>query len=164
MNCKNYKEGKEDCERCKEITTDELRDTLACWKGDFEKMIRKKLQIELDIQNIDAAEPEEPFKKAPETFESYEEAIAAKEKKMAYEMHKKKWGETLKKLQDELKNVNTIIIGMIPFRNSWIKVLVDDKQYGVGYRMDAWGGDHAVLEVHSWTQPMPNLEDRMQYN
>ena len=70
----------------------------------------------------------------------------------------------IKTLKETKEKLEKDIIRTLGVRLVWVKVPVDGVNYAVGYRTEAWGGDHIVLLVEKWKDDMYQLRDIRDYD
>jgi len=153
MNCKNPKYMiKEE----KPMTEEMLSD-----------LVKRTIEITKEI--IDNRDPPRPFDKVAKSYESLKEAEEAKIMLDAWEKTKADNQKRREVLQDEQKQIHSKIIEILPFRNTWIKVVVkkdnktevlQDIEYAVGYYNCDHGGNHNVVDIMTWDKDLPELKDR----
>lgn len=139
-------------------------------KMHLNEIVRNRLEMLRKENDLMMNQPEKTIKKIPATFESYEDAMKARIAIDNYEREKTTWEKWMKEIEEQLRQNEKDIIAKLPFRNVWVKVEIQNMangastQYGLGFHRDAWGGDHSVLDMEVWKEPMRTIPDTMQYN
>lgn len=107
--------------------------------------------------------PFNPTTPRPKAFDSVEEAEAFRNKyQLEYkDLHDAR--ENQKVQVEELKQLEKDIVRQIPVKNSWIRVQIDDREMAIGYKTDAWGGDHIALAIQPWREDLYDLVDTLHY-
>lgn len=100
----------------------------------------------------------------PKSFSSLEEAEAFHKEHLQLSGELKIARENQKEQKEELDNLQKDIIRQIPVSNTWIRLQVDGKEMAIGKRIDAWGGDHTVLDIQNWREDLHELVDTRHYN
>lgn len=131
----------------------------------FETKVETLINLMKNMQHLITAEPKIIIKSRDKrTFRNFEEAIESAARIGESRKEHKRWEEEKEKLEAEIKREKEGIIGMLPFKNTWIKVNILDKSYGVGFYHDSYGGLHSKLEIMAWSSEMPELNDQLDYS